>query len=45
MRPQVPYLVKDNFFLSYDDEESIGIKAGFINENDLGGTIIWTTLR
>ena len=40
---KVPYLVKDNFFLSYDDEESIGIKAGFINENNLGGTIIWTT--
>ncbi len=40
---KVPYLVKDNFFLSYDDEESIGIKADFINENNLGGTIIWTT--
>ncbi len=39
---KVPYLVKDNFFLSYDDEESIGIKAQFINDNQLGGTIIWT---
>ncbi|CAL2093261.1 glycosyl hydrolase family 18 protein [Tenacibaculum sp. 190524A02b] len=39
---KVPYLVKDNFFLSYDDEKSIEIKAQFINENELGGTIIWT---
>ncbi len=39
---KVPYLVKDNFFLSYDDEESIGIKAQFINDQGLGGTIIWT---
>lgn len=39
---KVPYLVKDNFFLSYDDEESIGIKAKFINDNGLGGTIVWT---
>ncbi|REH47561.1 putative secreted protein (Por secretion system target) [Tenacibaculum gallaicum] len=39
---KVPYLVKGNFFLSYDDEESIGIKAQFINDNQLGGTIIWT---
>ena len=39
---KVPYLVKDNYFLSYDDEESIGIKAQFINDKNLGGTIIWT---
>ena len=39
---QVPYLVKDNYFLSYDDEESVGVKAGFINDNNLAGTIIWT---
>ncbi len=39
---KVPYLVKDNFFLSYDDEESIGIKAEFINDHQLAGTIIWT---
>ncbi|CAL2085324.1 glycosyl hydrolase family 18 protein [Tenacibaculum sp. 190524A05c] len=39
---KVPYLTKGNFFLSYDDEESIGIKAQFINDNNLGGTIIWT---
>lgn len=39
---KVPYMVKGNFFLSYDDEESIGIKAQFINNNELAGTIIWT---
>ncbi len=39
---KVPYMVKDNFFLSYDNEESIAIKAQFINENNLAGTIVWT---
>lgn len=39
---KVPYLVKGNYFLSYDDEESIAIKAQFINEEKLGGTIVWT---
>ncbi len=39
---KVPYLVKDNFFLSYDDEESIEIKAQFIKDEGLAGTIIWT---
>ncbi len=39
---KVPYLVKGEYFLSYDDEESIEIKARFINDNNLAGTIIWT---
>jgi chitinase len=39
---KVPYLTKGNFFLSYDDEESIGYKAQFIVDNQLAGTIIWT---
>ncbi|MBQ0732745.1 glycosyl hydrolase family 18 protein [Aquimarina celericrescens] len=39
---KVPYMTKGNFFLSYDDEESIGIKAAFINDNNLAGTIVWT---
>ncbi|MBT1701703.1 Ig-like domain-containing protein [Chryseosolibacter indicus] len=39
---KVPYLTKGNFFLSYDDEESIGHKAQFIVDNELAGTIIWT---
>ncbi|WP_299439034.1 Ig-like domain-containing protein [uncultured Aquimarina sp.] len=39
---KVPYMVKGNFFLSYDDDESIAIKAQFINDNNLAGTIVWT---
>ncbi|WP_308709562.1 glycosyl hydrolase family 18 protein [Marinoscillum pacificum] len=39
---QVPYLTKGNFFLSYDDVKSIGIKADYIVNNNLGGTIVWT---
>lgn len=39
---KVPYLVKDNYFLSYDDEESIGLKADYIVDNNLAGTIVWT---
>ncbi|MHA7056258.1 Ig-like domain-containing protein [Aquimarina sp. M1] len=39
---KVPYMTKGNFFLSYDDEESITEKAKFINANNLAGTIIWT---
>ena len=39
---KVPYLTKDNFFLSYDDEESIGYKAQYIKDRNLAGAIIWT---
>ncbi len=39
---KVPYMTKGNFFLSYDDEESIGIKAQYINDNNLAGAIVWT---
>jgi len=39
---KVPYLTNGNYFLSYDDEESLCAKAHFINENELAGTIIWT---
>ncbi len=39
---KVPYMTNGNYFLSYDDEESIGIKAQFINDNNLAGTIVWT---
>lgn len=38
---KVPYLTKGNYFLSYDDPESIGHKAQFIVDNDLAGTIVW----
>lgn len=39
---KVPYLTKDNFFLSYDNEQSIGLKAQYVKDNNLAGTIIWT---
>lgn len=38
---KVPYMTKGNYFLSYDDEESIGLKAQYINDQALGGTIVW----
>ncbi|UII28737.1 glycosyl hydrolase family 18 protein [Fulvivirga maritima] len=39
---KVPYMTNGKYFLSYDDEESIEIKANYINDHQLGGTIIWT---
>lgn len=43
MQAQVPYLYNPHLgeFVSYDDEESIGIKADFIKQHDLGGAMIW----
>ncbi|WP_087024569.1 glycosyl hydrolase family 18 protein [Thaumasiovibrio subtropicus] len=38
---EVPYLTNGKFFLSYDDVESIGKKAQYIVDNDLGGVIVW----
>ncbi len=38
---KVPYLTKDNYFLSYDDEESIRLKAEYVNAKNAGGVIIW----
>lgn len=39
---KVPYLTKGNFFLSYDDEESIGYKAQYVKDKNLAGVIVWT---
>ncbi len=38
---QVPYKVKGNYFLSYDNELSVDLKAQYVNDNDAGGVIIW----
>ncbi len=38
---KVPYMTNGEYFLSYDDEESIELKAQYIVDNNLGGTIIW----
>nr|WP_086938500.1 glycosyl hydrolase family 18 protein [Thaumasiovibrio occultus] len=37
----VPYAVKDQFFLSYDDERSMESKAQYIVDHNLGGIIVW----
>ncbi|RZA05782.1 MAG: chitinase [Moraxellaceae bacterium] len=42
---KVPYMTKDSggrsYFLSYDNEQSIGLKAQYVNDNSLGGAIVW----
>jgi chitinase len=38
---KVPYKTKGNYFLSYDNERSIGEKAQFIKDNGLAGIIVW----
>jgi chitinase len=40
---KVPYAINttNNSFVSYDDEESIGLKAQYINQKNLRGAIIW----
>jgi len=42
-KSKVPYLYNPNkqVFITYDDEESICHKAGFIMRNDLGGAMVW----
>ncbi|MFM9435202.1 GH18 family chitinase [Janthinobacterium sp. CG_23.3] len=39
----VPYLTKGKYFLSFDNERSIRLKADYIKEKGLAGVIIWTT--
>jgi chitinase len=38
---KVPYMTKDGFFLSYEDERSAAEKARFIADNGLAGAIVW----
>ncbi|QLH48213.1 MAG: hypothetical protein HWD58_10905 [Bacteroidota bacterium] len=41
---QVPYLIGNgslNTFVSYDDPQSIGLKANYIKNKNLRGAIIW----
>jgi chitinase len=37
----VPWLFNGTTFISYEDEQSIGIKADYINTKGLGGAMIW----
>jgi chitinase len=38
---KVPYKTKGNYFLSYDNEQSIGLKAQYIKDQGLAGVIVW----
>lgn len=38
---KVPYKTNGSFFLSYDNERSVGEKAQYIKDNSLAGVIIW----
>ena len=40
---KVPYLTipESNTFISYDDEESVGLKAQYVLQNNIHGVIIW----
>ncbi|MBA8862892.1 chitinase [Ochrobactrum anthropi] len=40
---RVPYLTKENFFLSYDNVRSVGEKAQYVIDKNLAGVIIWTS--
>ncbi len=37
----VPWLFNGSTFISYEDEQSIGLKAQYINDKNLGGAAIW----
>ncbi|OGV18755.1 MAG: hypothetical protein A2X47_01010 [Lentisphaerae bacterium GWF2_38_69] len=38
---KVPYMTKDYYFLSFDNPESVGLKADYVNNNNAAGVIIW----
>ncbi|GJM62624.1 glycosyl hydrolase family 18 protein [Persicobacter diffluens] len=38
---RVPYLTKGNYFLSFDNEQSISEKAQYVNDHQIGGVIVW----
>jgi chitinase len=39
---KVPYLYDDNFWIGYDNEESIGYKVRYAQEKNLAGVFIWS---
>jgi len=40
-KAKVPYMIKGNYFLSYDDPTSMQYKADYIVLNNAGGVIVW----
>ena len=38
---KVPFLTKQNYFLSYDNPKSVSLKTKYVNEKKLGGVIVW----
>lgn len=38
---KVPWLYNGSTFISYEDQESIGIKTGYIKSKGLGGAMVW----
>jgi GH18 family chitinase len=37
----VPYVTSNQYFLSYDDSRSVGLKAQYVRNQNLGGIIVW----
>ncbi|XP_055379610.1 acidic mammalian chitinase-like [Condylostylus longicornis] len=41
-REKVPYAFRGNQWLSYDNVQSVQLKAQYVNENSLGGIMVWS---
>ncbi|KAK4886949.1 hypothetical protein RN001_003220 [Aquatica leii] len=39
---KVPYMYKDNQWISYDNEISVAIKTNYSKSNNLGGVMVWS---
>lgn len=39
---QAPYMFRDNMWVSYDDDNSIGLKVAFAQSRSLAGVMVWS---